>query len=82
VSVHYVYVLESRRTGRYYIGSTHDVEKRLAQHNAGRTKSTRNLRPWNILHVEIFTTKPEAARRERLIKSWKSRKHMKRQFNL
>ena len=80
--MHYVYVLESRRTGRYYIGSTHNVEKRLAQHNAGGTKSTRNLRPWNILHVEIFTTKPEAVRRERLIKSWKSRKHIKQQFNL
>ena len=80
--MYYVYVLESRRNGRYYTGSAQDVEDRLNQHNAGTTKSTRNLPPWSICHIEMFSTRPEAVRRERQIKSWKSRKYMKQRLDL
>ncbi|MDP2918981.1 MAG: GIY-YIG nuclease family protein, partial [Dehalococcoidia bacterium] len=33
----YVYILQSEKSGRYYIGSTGDIPTRLAQHNAGAT---------------------------------------------
>ncbi|MBM4162740.1 MAG: GIY-YIG nuclease family protein, partial [Ignavibacteria bacterium] len=29
----YVYILRSRRTGRFYVGHTDDVAQRLVEHN-------------------------------------------------
>ena len=46
----YVYILESLKTGRYYIGSSKDVNKRLEKHNDGHVLSTRNYRPFR----EVF----------------------------
>ncbi|WP_239004431.1 GIY-YIG nuclease family protein [Lacinutrix sp. WUR7] len=37
---YYTYVLESDIDGRLYKGHTDNVEKRLKEHNAGKTKST------------------------------------------
>ena len=39
----YVYILESLRDGRYYIGSTKDIEKRLKHHKSGFTHSTKRF---------------------------------------
>ena len=55
-----VYILQSRKNGRYYIGCTKDVAQRLQQHNLGMTKSTRNLRPWRLVYSETFGTRIEA----------------------
>ena len=68
-----VYVLESQKNGRYYIGYTGDMEARLAEHNRGKVKSTRYLRPLKVVYTECFQTGLEALRRERYLKSLKSR---------
>ncbi|MEI6479299.1 MAG: GIY-YIG nuclease family protein [bacterium] len=31
----FVYILKSLKDGRYYIGSTSDIEKRVERHNHG-----------------------------------------------
>ncbi len=41
----YVYVLESQRNGRYYIGPTDDLLRRFYQHAAGFCVSTRQMLP-------------------------------------
>ncbi len=41
-----VYILESQKNGRYYVGSTDNIERRIFEHNMGKVFSTRNLRPW------------------------------------
>jgi len=38
----YVYILKGT-TGRYYIGSTQDLENRLERHNSGMVHSTKRL---------------------------------------
>ena len=43
-----VYILSSSKTGRYYTGSTDDIERRLKEHNYGKVLSTRNGRPWSL----------------------------------
>ncbi|MFQ5817373.1 MAG: GIY-YIG nuclease family protein [Terriglobia bacterium] len=40
-----VYILHSERTGRYYIGQTSNLQKRLRCHAAGGTKFPRNRGP-------------------------------------
>lgn len=46
-----------------------DVAKRLNQHNAGATKSTKGYRPYVLLHIEEFKTRQEARNREKYLKS-------------
>jgi putative endonuclease len=69
----FVYILESEKNGRFYVGYSEDPQRRLADHNVGKVISTRNHRPWIKVFEETFNTETEAIRREREIKSKKSR---------
>ena len=57
----YVYAIQSSVNSRIYLGQTHDINVRLAEHNAGRVQSTRKHRPWKIIKVDRCETR-EAAR--------------------
>jgi putative endonuclease len=46
-----VYILQSQRSGRYYVGETSNVGKRLHYHRSGRTKAGRNRGPWHLVYV-------------------------------
>ncbi|MBI3165307.1 MAG: GIY-YIG nuclease family protein [Anaerolineales bacterium] len=65
----YIYILHSQDLQRYYVGSTADVTRRLEEHNAGKSKSTRAGAPWKLVHTESFETRSDAMLRERKIKS-------------
>ena len=69
----YVYILESVNTGRYYIGCTDDLERRLHEHNNGKSASTKAFRPWRLAHSEYYETLAKARQRERYLKAKKSR---------
>jgi putative endonuclease len=67
--VHYVYVLECV-DGTYYTGYTTDVERRVAEHEAGEgAKYTRGRTPVELRHVERYETRSAAMSREHEIKS-------------
>src|SRR5690606_35960794 len=68
-----VYVLESSRNGRFYIGCSSDVNRRLAEHNSGKVRATRYLAPWQLLFVEPCSDMTAARRREQQLKKLKSR---------
>ncbi len=72
----FTYVLQSEKSGKFYIGHTEDLTARLDRHNNGFVISTRNKGPWKIAYFEKFKTKAEANRREMEIKSKKSRKYI------
>ncbi len=68
-----VYILQSERNGRYYIGSSDDVIRRLKEHNAGKVASTRSIRP---LILKVFlkcNTLTEAKAAEYRLKRYKRR---------
>jgi putative endonuclease len=62
----FVYVLGSmtRNGPLTYVGWTHDVQRRLAQHNAGKGARFTRGRVWVLLHAERFRSKRAAMRRE------------------
>ncbi|MBA4250930.1 MAG: endonuclease [Chlorobiaceae bacterium] len=70
--MYFVYILRSNLFGRYYIGSTEDVEKRLRVHNSSQAKWTKRYQPWELVYQEKFETRSEAVRRERELKSLKN----------
>ena len=73
----YAYVLKSDKNGRYYYGSTNDLDRRLYEHNLGRTKSLKYIRPLKLIYSEEFSTFIEARRREKFFKSGKGREFLK-----
>ena len=77
----FVYVLKSIHHYRFYVGMSVDVEKRLRQHNAGRTKSTKGYRPWLLLFTEQFSTRFEARQREKYLKSGVGKEFIKQYWS-
>lgn len=74
-----VYILKNRVTGRHYIGSTDDIERRVAEHNRGQTRSTRyGKNNWELLYTEHYDNVLVAKKRERKIKSFKGGDAFKR----
>jgi putative endonuclease len=63
--MYYVYMLECA-DGTLYIGSTNDVQKRVAVHNEGKTgaKYTKPRRPVILKYSEEYKTKSDALKRE------------------
>ena len=72
---YYVYILRSLKNGRFYIGHTSDLNKRIDRHNSGgsiytRNSSiyTRNIRPLRLVKYEIYDSRSSAMAREKKIK--------------
>jgi putative endonuclease len=57
----------------YYVGSSHNPIRRLSQHNAGATASTKNKGPWEIKLTQQYPTIIEARQIEHKIKKLKRR---------
>ncbi|HCJ52359.1 MAG TPA: hypothetical protein DIS62_07505 [Candidatus Kerfeldbacteria bacterium] len=76
----YCYILQSHKTGSYYVGSCDQLTARLQRHNNGEVRSTKLGVPWKLIYHETFVTRGEARKREKQIKSWKKRLAVKRLF--
>lgn len=79
-SMFYVYFLKSLANNDLYIGSTEDVAKRLVLHNAGKVRSTKAYRPWQLMGHEEYNSRSEAVRRERFLKSHQQKDLLKKRF--
>ena len=74
----YVYVFKSERIKRSYIGCSNAPAERLKAHNSGLVQSTKNGRPWRIIHIEELDFYIETRRRERYFKTGGGRRRIKR----
>ena len=66
-----VYILQSVKNKRYYIGSTDNVSRRIDEHNAGYVQATRNTRPFQLRVVIECLTLTEARKSEQRLKKYK-----------
>ena len=63
--------------GRFYVGSTDDLERRVAEHNSEEKvfwKYTHKNGPWRLVWAESHKTRGDAMKREKQIKRMKSGK--------
>lgn len=68
--MHYVYLLESlAHPDERYVGLTHDLRGRLAEHNAGKSRHTSKYTPWRVVTYVAFSDHAAAAAFERYLKS-------------
>ncbi len=65
----YAYILKSLKDGKYYYGSTSDMEKRFKRHNNGEVRATKGRRPFILHYYEEVSTRSEAYRREKFFKT-------------
>ena len=72
----YTYVLQNK-DGNWYIGSTKDLQKRILNHNSGKTKSTKSGIPWKVIYCEISLNISDARAREKYLKSGMGRRYLK-----
>jgi putative endonuclease len=66
----FVYILQSQKDNCLYVGISRNPEKRLQQHNAGKTFSTRNRRPFELRYTEKHDSLHQARQREKFLKSY------------
>ena len=75
-----VYILQSLKDKKTYVGYTNNFEKRLKQHNKGQVKSTKYRYPLKLLLKEEFNNIAEAKHRELWWKSGAGRQKLKTIF--
>jgi len=73
----YAYLLQSQKSGKFYIGSTKDLRKRILSHNSGQNKSTKTDIPWKLIYCEISLNKKDTRAREKYFKSGMGRRYLK-----
>ncbi len=78
--MYYVYVLWSYKLQKRYVGSTENILKRIDEHNRGCNKFTKGGKPWELVHEEEYTSKNEALKREKYLKTGQGRAWLDQQF--
>jgi len=73
-----VYIIQNPR-GKIYIGQTHDVRKRLVDHNESSTGYTSKYRPWKLIYSEKLASRRMAMAREKYLKTGVGRDWIKRE---
>ena len=75
--MYHVYILYSSIIDKYYVGYTNNIRRRLYEHNRKKRKYTDVGIPWDLVYLETFEDKKDAIKREKYIKSRKSKKYIK-----
>lgn len=67
--MHIVYILKSKKEPvKIYIGITNDLNKRLNEHNAGKSGYSKRYAPWEIETYITFKNKMLAENFEKYLK--------------
>lgn len=64
-----------------YIGITNNLERRLKEHNSGKSIFTRKYMPWKLVYNEELDDRLQARKREKYFKSSAGRRKVKLMFN-
>lgn len=76
--MYYVYILQSIKDRKLYVGCTNDLRKRLSLHNSGKVFSTHLRKPLKIIYYEAFINKHDAFQREQWLKTGWGRNQVKK----
>ena len=74
----YVYILESLVNGKYYIGSTNNLEKWLIKHNTRQVFSTKSNAPFKIVFNKKYENSVEARQSELKLKRLKRKDYIQK----
>ncbi|MEK9172945.1 MAG: GIY-YIG nuclease family protein [Patescibacteria group bacterium] len=78
----YIYILRSLSHNTLYVGSSKYPRSRLEEHNRGKVRYTKGRMPWELVYKESFSSRAEAMKRERFLKSGQGRKWVKENLKI
>ncbi len=67
--MYWVYALKSMTQKYIYVGITNDINRRVNEHNTGRSKTTKSRAPFKLIYSETVKDRREARKREKYLKS-------------
>lgn len=73
----WVYILKDQG-GRFYVGSTNDLERRLSQHQSGHTQTTRNMDKPELVLAQEFVSIDAARKIEMKLKKLKRKDYIEK----
>ena len=72
----FVYVLESIKDRKRYIGFTNNLKKRIEEYNKGLSLATKPRLPFKLIYYEVCTHRDDATRREQYLKTTRGRRFL------
>jgi len=81
ITMYFVYIIQSKKTKKYYIGTSNDPNSRINEHNGGATTYTKSGIPWILIKIMPCKNKTDALKLEKFIKKQKSRKFIEKIIN-
>jgi putative endonuclease len=80
LSMYYVYILKSSKSGIFYTGLTTDLRRRFQEHNTGLSFATKPYIPWMLAYYSAFETQKLAKDFELYLKSGSGKAFMKKRL--
>ena len=63
-----VYIIYSSVIDKFYTGQTEDIQRRLEEHNRGKTSFSAQGMPWTLVYSKDCSSRSEAIKLEKFIK--------------
>ena len=77
----YTYIIASLASGKWYYGSTTDLDERLKYHNNGWNRSTKGRGPWKYIFLRPFSAAEEAREFEFYVKKLRRKDYILRKYS-
>jgi putative endonuclease len=74
----FLYVIKSMMNAELYVGITQDVNRRLKDHEQGKNRYTKGLRPWNLVLTKEYENWQSARDKEKYYKSGFGKERLKK----
>jgi len=66
--MYYVYIIQSKKHNKLYLGSTNNLKVRIHEHNNGKSFYTKRYKPWRLIYYEAYLSEKDARMREKQLK--------------
>ncbi len=76
--MYYVYILQSLKDDKLYVGYTNDLRQRLTTHNQRKNFSTAPRAPFSLIYYEAYINKNDVKTREKFFKTGWGRGYIKK----
>ena len=73
--------MKSEKVDKTYVRMTNDIERRLKEHNSGKSIYTKKYISWKLVYEEELTNRNEAREKEKYFKSASGRRRIKSILN-
>lgn len=75
--MYYVYLLQSKESGKIYTGYTEDLKRRIKEHFRQHVHTTYRMGSLELIYYEAFKNQKDATEREGYLKTTKGKRAVK-----